>query len=185
MGIPRFFAFILISTFLFAGCRLDYGQNVEADSLSDQVPNVEIRGFSQELYQDGLLVLRLTASASRAYQSRNLRELEYVTFEEYNSLGELSASGRADRAKLFTDTDNVELEGNIRVYSEQENAEVFGDYFFWDSEGRKISSLLESIVSIRTEEGEEIRGRGFEADMARRRFRFTQGVEGTIRSDKN
>lgn len=174
---------LLLSGFLvlsLAGCRLDYGGNLEADSLSEQVPNVEILGLVQRIYQDNRLVLLVEAQASRAFQRRNLREMEYVVFTEFNSQGEIVAYGQADRARLFTDTENVELSGNIQVYSEVEAAYLEGEYFYWDSDGRTITSLVDSLVSLITNDGEEISGRGFTADMRLRRIEFSQGVEGVL-----
>jgi LPS export ABC transporter protein LptC len=168
---------------LLGGCRLDYGGNLEADSLSEQVPNVEILGLVQRIYHDNRLVLMVEAQASRAFQRRNLREMEYVIFTEFNSQGETVAFGQADRARLFTDTENVELLGNIQVYSQVEAAYLEGEYFYWDSDGRTITSLVDSLVSLITDDGEEISGRGFKADMRLRRIEFSQGVEGVLGND--
>lgn len=177
---PKILVGLGFLTLFLGGCRLDYGSNLEAESLSEQVPNVEILGLVQRIYQDARVVLLVEAQASRAFQRRNLREMEYVVFSEFNSQGEVVAFGQADRARLFTDTENVELSGNIRVYSEIEGAVLEGDYFYWDSEGRTITSLVDSLVSLITDDGEEISGRGFSADMRLRRIDFSQGVEGVL-----
>ena len=184
---PAARAFIFLSSVLVllaAGCRLNYGTDVEADELAADVPNVEIFGFSQEIYQDGRLVLELQAETSRAFESRNQRELELVSFTEYDADGEVSARGSADKAILFTDTENVELTGNIEVYSQKEGASVIGGYFYWDSEGRTITSLVEELVQISTDDGEEVSGRGFTANMRRRTVSFSQGVEGRVGDDQ-
>ncbi len=177
------FSCILLVGLVFLGCRLQYGTDVEAESLDSMVPNVEMFFFSQQVYQDGNLLLELQAVTSRAYQSRNLRELEGVVFLEYTADGQVAAEGRADRAVFFTDTENVELTGSITVYTRRDGATVIGDYFYWDSEARTISSLLDNLVSVTTDDGEEIAGRGFQADTARRRIEFTRGVEGMIQDE--
>lgn len=174
---------ILMIIFILGSCRLNYGADVEAEGLEEGVPNVEIFGFVQQIYRDGRLILELEAETSRAYESRNLRELLGVSFREFDASGELAASGRADKALLFTDTENVELSGSIEVYSAKEGASVVGDYFYWDSEDKTITALAEEMVRILTDEGEVIEGRGFNADMRRRVLGFTRGVEGQVGSE--
>ncbi|KGE71880.1 LPS export ABC transporter periplasmic protein LptC [Spirochaeta lutea] len=165
-------------------CRLDYGADVEADSLSDQVPDIEVTAFRQNIYRNNSLLLRLEADHSRSYASRNLRELEGVRFEEYSLKGEVVSYGHADFATLFTDTEDVELQGNIVVYSDQEGAEVTGEYFYWSDSNRMITSLSDQEVQVVTDDGDRIQGRGFAADLTEKSIRFSGGVSGEVQAQE-
>lgn len=175
--------FVALLAAALASCRLDYSENLEADALAEDVPDVEIHGLKQSVYRDGRLVVSLSASHSLSYASRNLRIIEDLSFEELDSRGETAASGSANEARLFTDTENIELSGNVRAWSRREGGEVTGDYFYWSGDNKTIEGLADSFVRIRGEDGEQISGRGFFGNARTGEFRFSGEVEGTLNAE--
>ena len=87
--------------------------------------------------------------------------------------------GKADNAKMFNETESVELWGSLNFYSMREEASLEGEYLYWDNELSTLSGKSDDKISIIESGGSEISGKGFFADSKTKSIRFDNQVSGT------
>ncbi len=163
-----------------AACSLDYGASQIADKLNADVPDLVLYNFEHTSVRHDRKSFEISADVSRSYNQKKEQVLDGVGFREFNEKGEVITRGSADHALLHTDTDNVELTGNIHFYSKQEGATVTCNSLFWNDKERTLKSLPEDVVSIHKDSGTQLSGTGFSADVGRNEVRFTGPVSGTV-----
>jgi len=163
----------------YAGCSFDYEQATVAESFGEEIPDTVLETFSQTVVRDGRPLLVLEADEARTYGASNRVLLIGARFREYDSDGELSIEGRAERAVFHTDTENAEFSGEIALYSAQDEATLRATALDWDREHRFVRGG-DAAVIVERDDGTRIEGRGFEADFRTHTIRFTGGVGGTV-----
>ena len=175
---------LLLSCLLVVSCSLDYGQSQLTDEISDDIPDTILTGVSHTVVRDNTVRFRISAQRVEAFAEQNRQYLYDVTFTEYDTAGEIRTEGTADLADFQTDTEDVEISGNLRFYSVPDEAWLDARYLYWDSEERQLTSRPEESVSLERSDGTSISGRGFTAEMDRSVIIFTDGVSGTIVEDE-
>lgn len=165
-------------------CSLDYGQAQVVDELSEEIPDTIVFEFVHTVVRDGLPVLIVQAAESRAFSRQDRQLLSGISFRELDRGGNLVTEGTADDAIYLTATEDVEITGNVRFYSAEEEATLTADALFWDDEERRLRALPEDSVRIVTEAGTSIAGTGFEVDMQFKTLAYDSGVRGRIVVDE-
>jgi LPS export ABC transporter protein LptC len=173
-------AALLVILLVTVSCSLDYGESQLADDISDEIPDTILTGVSHTVVRDNTVRFRITAERVESFAEQNRQYLYAVTFTEYDTAGEVRTEGTADFADFQTDTEDVEITGNLRFYSVPDEAWLDARYLYWDSEERQLTSRPEESVSLEKSDGTSIIGRGFTAEMDRSVIIFTDGVRGTI-----
>ena len=163
-----------------SGCSLNYGESQLATEISEEIPDTILTGVSHTVVRDNVVRFRIGAELVESYGEENLQELHSVTFTEYDSTGAVRTEGTADYADFQTDTENVEITGNLRFYSVPDEAWIEAEYLFWNSDERQLTSRPEEPVALERSDGTSIIGRGFTAEMDQSLIIFSDGVEGTI-----
>lgn len=80
--------------------------------------------------------------------------------------------------RLFTETEDAEIEGDIRFYQSEEETLLQAEALSWENESRVLKGT-EGTVTVRRDSGSTISGQGFRADMRQKRIEFTGGASGT------
>lgn len=162
---------ILLCAFLW-GCSLDYGATL-AEDLAEDIPDTVVIHFSHTIVEQGLPRFRLEAERGEAYQAKQLMKLTGIKFTEYSPGGKtISASGKADQALFYTDTESAELSGSVSFRSESDGVMVQSGFLRWDGEKRVLTSRAETVTTLSNDDGSSLSGSGFGADAARRSFSF-------------
>ncbi len=169
-----------LTLLLISACSLDYEAARLAESIPETTPNAELLAFSHTVVRRGRLVFAIEADAARRFDRHNEQQLENVRFQEFNTDGEVTASGNAAFARFFSETENVELIGSIEFSTEIEEAVVTADYLFWNREARMLYGDTDAVVRVTRADGTRLEGRGFEADLRRRIIDFNGPVEGLV-----
>ncbi len=161
-----------------AGCSLEYGDARIAEAVPDTLPNARIDDFVHTVVRRGRKQFVVRAETALRYDDAAEQQLYDVSFEEYGADGEVVAHGRADFARYFDDSEDVELYGEIEFTSVVEEAVVTTEYLFWDREDRLLHGSEDKAVHIRQEDGTELSGYGFLADMKLRSLTFEREIRG-------
>lgn len=170
-------ALILLLLFT-AACSLEYDM-LETDEDS-QFPELELFQIRHVVARSGRTQLMVEAQYSGLFQSQSRQILRNVYFYEFDSEGNVASEGSADSAHVFLDTEDIEFQGSIYIYSHEDEAGVEADYLRWNNEARQLQGRDGEEVRIRREDGSEIMGDGFLADMRSRSLVFSGSVEGTF-----
>jgi LPS export ABC transporter protein LptC len=165
---------------LLFSCSLDYSQGQLTDELSEDIPDTVLLELQHVIVRDATPRFRVAADRAETYSERNRQYLHNVEFTEYGPDQSVVTNGTADYAEYQIDTEDVELTGNLRFYSQEEDAWLTADYLYWDSDARRLTSEPEQPVSARRADGTTVSGRGFVAEMSTSSIYFQRGVSGTI-----
>ena len=162
---------------LFA-CSFDYEEARIAEDLDEEVPETIILDFSRTRIDGGRPEFQITGSRAAAYGKRMETEVEDVLFREFGDDGEITTEGRADRLRISSETEDAEIEGNIRFYHAEEETGIEAERLNWSNEERLLSGP-EGEVTVSRKSGSTLTGEGFRADMRRKRIEFSGGARGT------
>lgn len=161
-----------------SACRFDYNESIMAEDLSEEVPDTILENFAQVMVKDTVPTFYIEAAKSSSYGKRKETLFEGVHFQEYDKEGVVITDGQADRAKMFNDTESVELWGNLFFYSQREEASLEGEYLFWDNEESTLSGKSDDRIQIIEDAGSIITGKGFFADSKTKSIKFENQVSG-------
>ncbi|MEE8441545.1 MAG: LPS export ABC transporter periplasmic protein LptC [Spirochaetia bacterium] len=165
---------------VFASCSLDYGQSRLSNELSEEIPDTVLTGVTHTVVRNNAVRFRITAARVEAFTDENRQYLYEVGFTEYDADGAIRTDGTADFADFQTDTEDVELTGNLRFFSVPDEAWLQADYLYWNSDERQLTSNPDDPVVLEKSDGTYIVGRGFTAEMSESLIIFAGGVNGTI-----
>ena len=169
---------VLPAVLLVASCSFDYGSNKA--SSTEEEPTAIFTGFVHRVVDQGTVILEIRADRAESFEKGHRTELEGVTFDQYDSKGALQATGRADSATVWTDTDNAEFRGDILLESKREKALLKAESLTWTDSTKVLEGGLERVVSVERDDGSWVSGAGFRADLRRRAFSFKESSEGKI-----
>ncbi|MBN2531992.1 MAG: LPS export ABC transporter periplasmic protein LptC [Spirochaetales bacterium] len=169
----------IISTILFiSGCSLDYSSANLAEDLSEKVPETVFLNFSQTQVKDGKITNKIEAERAESYTKKKEMIMEYARFQELDENGDIQTEGKADRAVLYTETDDADLFGNVYFYSYTEKTSIYADTLYWKDRDEKLLGDPGAKVLVKKDDGSYIEGKGFSTDFKLREITFTNGVNG-------
>jgi LPS export ABC transporter protein LptC len=168
----------LLLPLLFFACSFDYEGARIAEEFDEEVPETIILDFSRTRIDKGRPEFQITGSRAATYGKRMETEVEDVLFLEFDEDGEITTEGRADRIIISSDTEDAEIEGNIRFYHAEEETGIEAERLSWENEERVLSGP-EGEVTVTRKSGSTLSGGGFRADMRRKRIEFSGGARGT------
>ncbi len=152
------------------------GSNESVTAALEEQPDTISRGFRQ-VTVSGNGRIEVESEMVEVYNKQNLSVFSIATLQEFNSQGELSISGRADRIELKGNR-NGSAEGGIRLQDIPENSTLEAEKLIWDNKERMLRA--EGLVRVETGDGLKLQGEGFVADLSRDSYRFSSGVSGSL-----
>jgi LPS export ABC transporter protein LptC len=176
--LPARLAAALLALLALGGCSLSYEEARVAESLTPEIPDTVMIGFTHTVVSEGRVWVRLSAQRAEGYDESKKIVLAGVRFQEFDRQGRLATEASADRAVYHSDSENAEVSGNILIRAPEEKASLSAESLAWVKEGRRLSSGAGQSVRLAKEDGSFLEGRGFQADFSRRRLEFTQGASG-------
>lgn len=163
-----------------ASCSLDYEDAQLAESLDEELAETVITNARVTVVRGETPRFLIEADEVASFPRRNEQRLRGIRFREYNQSGDLVTEGSANHARIFTQSDDVEIEGEIRLRSFTHEARLETEYLFHHHADRRLSSRDIDTALIERESGSWITGRGLEVDLRRNELSFSSAVEGEI-----
>ncbi|MBN2441607.1 MAG: LPS export ABC transporter periplasmic protein LptC [Spirochaetales bacterium] len=173
------FFILIFMILLVVSCSLDYSSANVADDLSERIPETIFINFSQVQVKAGKITNKLEATRAESYTKKKEMVLENVQFLEYDESEEVITEGKADRAILYTETDDADMFGNIFFYSHTEKTAIYADTLFWKDKEQKLLAEPDEIVNLKKDDGSFLNGKGFSTDFRLREIIFTKSVRGS------
>jgi len=177
-GLWRFLWLIAAAAAL-AGCSLDYEDARLDEEFDTDLPEAEFDDAVVTAVRDDGEV-RLTAERVRHFPRKQEQHLTNVRFQEISSDGSVVTEGRADEARLYTDSDDVELWGDVELYSVEQEAWIFAEFLRYDHEARVVAGRTDERVRIERDDGSTVSGVDFSAELEFRDVSFGGEVRGTL-----
>ncbi len=176
-------AVITCAALLTNSCSFDYRESRLADSLSKELPNSVLTDYTHTSVRAGEPVFTVSAQSSSVFRQTHKAVLRRVDFQEFDDSGERVTEGSSDKATVFTQSDNVELSGNIRFRHVPDDFSVSASFLYYDNAERSLKGKPEEMVRIRRSDGSTIEGRAFSSSGIYRRIQFDDTVQGSYVSE--
>ncbi len=177
-SVVPFVILILTSLLLISGCSFNYQQQ-KSETETDR-PDFILYNTAYTVSRAYSSPLSFTAQTALFYRDREIVILHDVEFFQHDDTGSLITEGSCDTCTINTDTNDIELLGNITVLSSHEKTTITADELFWEDDDSMLTSSSESPVTVLYEDGSEISGTGFRADLTRRSIEFSEPTEGVV-----
>ena len=126
------------------------------------------------------MVAEFDAGQVRNFPRAGRAELEEVSYAEYDGNGILITAGSAQRAVYYTEREDAELAGAIRLRSQSQEVWLEAESLRWDEERHRLTSGTGETVQIFRDDGSQVSGSGLEVDLRRKTIRFSGPVSGTL-----
>lgn len=163
-------------------CSLDYSDAGLADTLAEEIPNMEIFGYNSIEIHNGSPTLKITAGEASFFNSREETRLKDVEFFNYHD-GDISSHGRTDWAVLNMKTSDASLQGSILVESAENDSSIQAETLQWTEGDKTLSSGRNDSVTVRDKKGSRLSGSGFSADVKHNTILFEKEISGEIVSE--
>jgi LPS export ABC transporter protein LptC len=164
---------------LLVGCSIDYTSATAEEQAQAGVPDTIAVDILHRVHKDGHLSLELQAARAVTYNDKNQTVLSDARFAAYDEAGAKSTDGRAHTVVFYSDTENADITGGVRVHSASEKGDVSADSLYWENKTKKLRAPAAEQVNIRKDDGSSLSGTGFSGDFSRRELIFTGPVKGS------
>ena len=171
---------IILVHLVLGACSLDYRAAQVEDDRAESVPETVLVDARLVIVRSRARRFRVSAARVEHYPEQQQQIFTNFTFEETDGVGAVLSAGSADSAVYFTNSDDIELSGNITFYSYQQEAGIYADWLRWDDEKRILSGTPDGLVRVERDGGSTISGLGFSADMRGSTVEFAEQVAGTL-----
>jgi LPS export ABC transporter protein LptC len=161
-----------------SGCSFSYKDEIQPEI--EQRPDYILNETSYTISRSNLDTITFTAGKATFHTSDARVMLEQVLFTQKDRDGMILTEGEAVNAEINTDTNDIVLEGDVRLHSVSEQIIITSPRLFWKHESNELTAG-DSLVSITYQDGSRISGRGFRANGEDRVFEFAQNSEGVVR----
>lgn len=148
------------------------------DEFSEDIPDTILIDFTHSIVRDGKKSLVIKSDRGEFFEKKKQTVFFQVEFFEYDDTGAIVTNGTCENARLFTDTDDVELWGGLEFYSAKDEAYLEGETLYWNDTDGILSSPDDEFVNITQDSGTSFSGRGFTAETKSRTVKYSSDVEG-------
>jgi len=170
LKIFRWWIFFTI-LFLFS-CR----QGADGAASVDEIPDTVSENFHQVSVSDTGRV-EITSTRVEGYRQRDVTLFADAKIQEIDSVGEVTLEGNAESIEISGNRNGI-ARGGVQIIDHLENSSIEADYIEWQEAERTL--IGNGDVRIETGDGLVVSGEDFVADVARKTYRFTNGVEGVL-----
>ena len=171
---------------LLAACSFDYADSgARPEQLLEYIPETEFRDVVHTVVRNGRVVAQITAQEVQNFPRHGRTILHEVRYVEYDAAGNAVTTGSAARAVYYSEREDAELAGTIRLRSESQEVRLEAHSLNWEGKRQRLSSAAGQTVEIARDDGSQVRGAGLDVDMRRKTIRFTGPVSGTLVIDSD
>ena len=170
----------LLLAAVLGGCSFDYGSGLGPEQLAEEVPETILTGVAHTVVRDGRVVAEIRAEQVENFPRDGRAVLRGVRYTEFDGAGAVAASGRADRAVYYTDSEDAEVAGAVELRSASQEASLQAEVLHWDEDLRLLSTDPDQVVTVSRDDGAHVQGAGLEVEMRRKQIRFSGPVSGLL-----
>ena len=165
---------------LLGACTFDYGGDPGPEQLADEVPETVLTGATHTVVRNGRVVAEIRARQIENFPGGGRAVLSDVRYVEYDGSGRMAATGRADRAVYYTESEDAEVAGAVELRSVSQEASLTAEELHWDHAGRLLSTGPDQVVAVIRDDGSRVHGAGFEAELRAKTIHFSGPVSGRL-----
>lgn len=165
----------------FVSCSFNYDTDVVS---GEAIPDMVITDAAASRYEHNALSVVLTARTLEIYNDDAVWAGDTVSFTQYegDGSGAIEAEGKAGIFQVDRKEDVYLLGNSVSFRYIPDDLRLSADDLQWQKKTHWLSAPASGVVSIRKDDGSEIRGTGFFADTLSRKYEIIRDVAGQLGS---
>ena len=172
---------LVAATVLLTACSFEYTDaGASPEALLEDIPDTELTGVTHTVVRNGRVVAEIRAQQVLNFHRQGRTVLNEVSYAELDGAGNRVTTGSAERAVYYTDREDAELAGAIRLRSESQGVRLEAEVLRWEDARRRLISGPEEMAEIWRDDGTWISGAGLEVDVRSKTIRFSALASGTL-----
>lgn len=172
---------LVTGALLLAACSFEYTDvGASPENLLEHLPETEFTGVTHTIVRNGRVVREIRAKHVRNFRRGGRTELEDVNYTEYDGAGNAVTIGSVVHAVYYTQREDAELAGAIRLRSESEGVRLEAESLRWVNKHRRLIGDRDEMVEIARDDGSRVSGAGLEVDARTKTVRFSRLVSGSL-----
>lgn len=124
--------------------------------------------------------IEIVAGEIELYQEDEKAYLTDAHFSQRDEEGNLLFSGTFEMGIVDTESDDVELRGDVFIKNHQENLTIEAPILYWDNADWRVHSDDNIVVTLTRDGHDILKGVGFFADFKRSLYEFAEVTEGVL-----
>ena len=163
--------------FIFSvSCSLHYMQSENSEA---SIPEFSFKNARYTKYESNKKNISLSAEQLEQYKTDNAMFARNVTFEAFDSDGELETSGECQLFAANTKKENYTLFGKLQLALPKQEMQIFASSLNFNKRNEQLVSANDSEVTLK-KKNVSLSGYGFSASGVSRTFAFSGAVSGVI-----
>ncbi|MFA7371048.1 MAG: LPS export ABC transporter periplasmic protein LptC [Sphaerochaetaceae bacterium] len=146
-------------------------------------PDMELIKSRYLFSQGEILPLVIVADKIEIYKDYDKAYITNGSFQQYDSDGSLLFSGYFEMAEIETATNDLEMEGKVKVTNHRDNFTIEGENLHWNNSEKIVSGDEETLVTLIKDEHDILEGLGFTGDLETSTFEFLKMERGHLHYD--
>ncbi len=163
---------------LFYSCSINYDENMLPEKMMENIPDNVLYNFIYTENENGHKSFSIYADKAEIFDKKQQTILTGVVFQQFNKDNVPVSEGRSDTGIIFTENNNAELTGNLKIYSSSEETELETSYLYWDNDKKTLTGKPDKKIRITKDSGTVITGKGFTGDMKTKIYFLNSEVTG-------
>ena len=174
-------AAVALCAALLTACSFEYSDaDASPTQLLGHIPETELTEVTHTIVRNGRVAAEFRARHVRNFPRSGRTELDAVHYSEYDRNGILVTAGNAERAVYFTEREDAEVAGAIRLRSQSQGVWLEAETLRWEDASHRLFSGPEETVAVTRDDGSQVTGVGLQVDVRRKTIRFSGSVSGTL-----
>jgi LPS export ABC transporter protein LptC len=169
---------------LYTSCSFNYN---DAAPEEYNFPDITMEELEYVRVRDGELIARLEAKLGERYEDKHLMSLTEYKFEQYNAGdGKIDAIGNGGNAEVEIVSGNISMKKGVKIQVDSEDFYLETMELDWQDKPKTLTGNENSPVNITINDGSNIQGSNFFADVRSRTWVIGSDVHGTyVYDDKD
>ncbi len=180
-----FLAAGIFSVLLTFSCSINYDESSLADKILKNTPDSVLYSFIYTESNNGHKSFSIYADKAMTFNTKQQTLLQGVVFQQFDENNNIITEGKADRGTIFTENNNAEISGNIKIYTSREKAQLGTTYLYWDNDKKTLTGQPDAVITITKDSGTIIRGKDFKGNMLLKTYTLNGGVTGEYINEEN
>lgn len=160
---------LLVLLVVFCSCNIKDDKNIPL--AEQELPDMILKDATYTLGKPNEEPLTMKARSITIYNNEKGTLMDDVSFTSGNKL-----QGSCDKASVSSDSNKATLEGNVKIFKNDDNISIQAQSLRWDNDKMTIDTDGEVFVSY--EDGTQIRAKGFAAQLDINLYEFSEIIEG-------
>ncbi len=159
-------------------CSINYDESSIADKILKDTPDTVLYSFIYTESDNDHKSFSIYADKAMTFDTKQQTFLEGVVFQQFDKNNKIITEGKADKGIIFTENNNAEISGNIKIYTSREKAQLETSSLYWDNENKTLTGKPDAAITIIKDSGTVIQGKDFQGDMRLKIYTLDGGVTG-------